>query len=122
MSGVPGRSRRCRRKRYPRPKIILRTATSGEVFRPRMRDMSALRFSGDMMSANSAPPYGFGPRGYDGTVHTRNTFITSSPRWLMTFTAIRPDFGFSNARDVSLLSVAQASASISALRVFLSAP
>ena len=24
------------------------------------------------------------------SVHTRNTFMTSSPRWLMTFTAIRP--------------------------------
>ena len=52
---------------------------------------------------------------------TRNTFITSSPRWLMTFTAIRPFFGFSNARDVSLFSVAHASGSISAFRVVLSA-
>jgi hypothetical protein len=33
----------------------------------------------------------------------RNTFITSSPRLLMTFTAILPDFGFSNCRDKSLL-------------------
>jgi hypothetical protein len=37
------------------------------------------------------------------------TFITSSPRWLITFTAIRPFFGFSKGRDVSLFSVAQAS-------------
>ena len=35
--------------------------------------------------------------------HTRNTFITSSPRWLITFTAMRPDFGLSNGREVSLL-------------------
>ena len=39
----------------------------------------------------------------------------------MTFTAIRPDFGLSNGRDVSLLSVAQASSLISALSVVLSA-
>jgi hypothetical protein len=29
----------------------------------------------------------------------RNTFITSPPRWFITFTAIRPDFGFSDDRD-----------------------
>ena len=52
---------------------------------------------------------------------TLNTFITSSPRWLITFTAIRPDFGLSNGRDVSLFSVAQASSLISALSVVLSA-
>jgi hypothetical protein len=45
------------------------------------------------------------------------TFITSSPRWLMTLTAMRPDLGVSKGREVSLLSVAQASALISALRV-----
>ncbi len=28
--------------------------------------------------------------------HTLTTFITSSPKWLITFTAIRPDCGFSN--------------------------
>ena len=33
---------------------------------------------------------------------TRTTFITSSPKWLMTFTAIRPDIGFSNGLDTSL--------------------
>lgn len=37
--------------------------------------------------------------------HTRNTLITSSPRWLMTLAAIRPDCGLSNGREVSLLSV-----------------
>ena len=40
----------------------------------------------------------------------------------MTFTAMRPVFGFSNGRDVSLFSVAQASGSISAFSVVLSAP
>ncbi len=40
----------------------------------------------------------------------------------MTFTAMRPDFGFGNAREVSLFSVAQASASISALSVVLREP
>jgi hypothetical protein len=44
---------------------------------------------------------------------TRNTFITSSPRWLMTFTAMRPDLGLSKGREVSLFSVAQASSLIS---------
>ena len=47
--------------------------------------------------------------------HTRDIFMTSSPRWLMTLTAIRPDSGFSNGRDVSLFSVAHASSLISAL-------
>jgi hypothetical protein len=51
---------------------------------------------------------------------TRNTFITSSPRWLMTFTAIRPDFGLSKGREVSLFRVAQASSLTSALSVVLS--
>src|SRR6185369_15688906 len=52
---------------------------------------------------------------------TRKIFITSSPRWLMTFTAIRPEVGLAKGREVSLWSVAQASSSISALRVVLSA-
>ena len=38
----------------------------------------------------------------------------------MTFTAIRPDTGFGNGREVSLCSVAQASALISAFSVVLS--
>ena len=38
----------------------------------------------------------------------------------MTFTAMRPEAGFSNGRDVALCSVSQASASISALSVVLS--
>ena len=53
--------------------------------------------------------------------YTRNTFITSSPRWLITFTAIRPLLGLSNGREVSLCSVAQASRSISAFKVVFSA-
>jgi len=51
---------------------------------------------------------------------TRNTFITSSPRWLITLTAIRPEAGLSNGRDVSLCSDSHASSSISALRVVFS--
>ena len=39
----------------------------------------------------------------------------------MTLTAMRPDEGRSNVREVSLLSVDQASSLISALRVVLSA-
>ncbi len=39
----------------------------------------------------------------------------------MTFTAIRPDAGGANGRDVSLCSVAQASSLISAFSVVLSA-
>src|SRR5262245_50156374 len=31
-----------------------------------------------------------------------NTFITSSPRWLMTFTATRPEFGLAKGSEVSL--------------------
>jgi hypothetical protein len=34
---------------------------------------------------------------------TLNTFITWSPKWLITFTAMRPDFGLSKGRVVSLL-------------------
>ena len=49
--------------------------------------------------------------------YTRNTFITSSPRWLITFTAMRPDCGLVKGRDVSLCSVAQASSLISAFSV-----
>ena len=52
---------------------------------------------------------------------TRKTFITSSPRWFITLTAIRPDSGLSKGREVSLFSVAHASASISALSVVFNA-
>src|SRR5229473_5133720 len=67
-------------------------------------------------------PRGASPRG-DLGMHdhrsVRNTFITSSPRWLMTFTAIRPDFGLGNGREVSLCSASHASLSISAFSVVL---
>ena len=33
--------------------------------------------------------------------YTPKTFITSSPKWLITFTAIRPPAGRSNGREVS---------------------
>jgi hypothetical protein len=33
--------------------------------------------------------------------HTPNTFITSSPKWLMTFTAIRPVSGRGKGREMS---------------------
>ena len=52
---------------------------------------------------------------------TPNTFITSSPRWLMTLTAMRPEVGLSKGREVSLCRDSQASSSISALSVVLSA-
>ena len=57
----------------------------------------------------------------DSELHhsTLNTFMTSSPRWLITLTAIRPPSGLSKGRDVSLFSVAHASSLISDLRVFL---
>ena len=58
--------------------------------------------------------------GLGGIAQTLNTFITSSPKWLMTLTAIRPFGGLSKGREVSLLSVAQASGSISAFSVVLS--
>ena len=43
--------------------------------------------------------------------------MTSSPRWLITFTAMRPESGSSKGREVSLCSVAQASSLISAFSV-----
>ena len=58
MSGVPGRSRRCKRNLYPREWRTRRTATSGAVSLPRMRDINALLLSGDRLSAmmqNSIP-------------------------------------------------------------------
>ena len=47
--------------------------------------------------------------------------MTSSPKWLMTLTAMRPERGLGKGRETSLWRVAQAAASISALRVVLSA-
>ena len=51
--------------------------------------------------------------------YVRKTFMTSSPRWLMTLTAMRPEAGLGKGREVSLWRVAQASGSISAFRVAL---
>jgi len=48
---------------------------------------------------------------------TANTFITSSPRWLITFTAIRPDFGLAKGREVSEYGLSQAAWPISAFSV-----
>ena len=50
-------------------------------------------------------------------VYTRRTFIASSPRWLITLTAMRPDSGLGKGREMSRFSVAQASSSISAFSV-----
>ena len=52
-------------------------------------------------------------------LYTVNTFITSSPKWLMTLTAMRPVDGRGNAREVSLRSDCHASSPISALSVVL---
>lgn len=52
---------------------------------------------------------------------TPNTFITSSPRWLITLTAIRPVFGRGNGREVSERRLAHASSSISAFSEVFSA-
>src|SRR5260370_14401171 len=74
-----------------------------------------------LVAAQAREAVGEGVR--DAELHhfTLKTFITSSPRWLMTLTAIRPDLGFSKAREVSLCRVSHASRSISALSVVLSA-
>jgi len=48
--------------------------------------------------------------------HTSKTCITSSPKWLMTFTAMRPWSGGSKGREVSRWRLLQASSSISAFR------
>jgi hypothetical protein len=44
-----------------------------------------------------------------GTQLTRKTFMTSSPRWLIALTAMRPVDGFGKGREVSLLRLSQAS-------------
>ena len=61
------------------------------------------------------------PYPYSLSSYTRNTFITSSPKWLITLTAIRPSFGRGNGREVSRYRVAQASSSISARKAVFSA-
>lgn len=55
MSGVPGRSLRCSRYRYPFAKSALRTRISGFVSFPRMPAIISLRFLGETMSFNFYP-------------------------------------------------------------------
>lgn len=50
MSGVPGKSRRWRRNRYPSEWIRRRTSNSGAVSFPPMRAISALRLALDRLS------------------------------------------------------------------------
>ena len=52
---------------------------------------------------------------------TSTTFITSSPRWLIAFTAILPEPGFLNGREVSEWRLCHASSSTSAFSVVLRA-
>lgn len=81
------------------------------------------------MRADYKRPYfrawgSFGSRKYRRCLvadEVKNTAAYEELRRLMTFTAIRPDFGASNAREVSLLSVSHASTLISDFRVVLSA-
>jgi hypothetical protein len=54
MSGLPGRSRLCNRKRYPIECRMRRTASSGFVCLPRIRLIKRLRFSGLKVSAITA--------------------------------------------------------------------
>jgi hypothetical protein len=56
ISGVPGRSRRCNRYLYPSECRSRRTKSSGAVFFPPMRDINALRLSGDRLSAMVQSP------------------------------------------------------------------
>jgi hypothetical protein len=56
MSGVPGKSRRCRENLYPRAWRSLRTINSGAVSFPPMRDINALRLSGDRLSTMVRSP------------------------------------------------------------------
>jgi len=54
-------------------------------------------------------------------IYTLNTFIISSPKWLMTFTAMRPDLGLSKGREISLFKLTHASWLISAFSVVFNA-
>ncbi|EKD96620.1 MAG: hypothetical protein ACD_23C01375G0001 [uncultured bacterium] len=53
MSGVPGRSLRCRRYRYPYPCKRRRRRTSGEVSLLRIAAIISLRFSLETMSVTA---------------------------------------------------------------------
>ena len=50
MSGVPGKSRRCKRNRYPNANSNRRTSSSGREFLPLMPAIIRLRSSGDTQS------------------------------------------------------------------------
>ena len=84
------------------------TTSTGESIGPKHRYSEVVLSSGICADPDSA-----------FFAHTLKTFITSSPRWLMTLTAMRPEAGLSKEREVSLLRVSQASALISALSVVL---
>ena len=56
MSGVPGRSLRCSRKRKPKRCSMERTRSSGRVFFPRTFDIRALRWEGVSLSMNTSGP------------------------------------------------------------------
>lgn len=56
MSGRPGRSRQCRRNRYPARCSAERTSRSGSVSRSRIRDMFQLRRSRDSLSVTPHSP------------------------------------------------------------------
>ena len=74
----------------------------------------SVKVDSDGLPKPSAIRVGAG-RSTAGPRYTRNTFMTSSPRWLMTFTAMRPDLGFAKGREMDLRSDSQASGTISAL-------
>ncbi len=106
--------RRCRAAPRLTPKKILQAPFGGCTCVSRDSPVSSItRFLPVTCTSSSTRPR--------VSYETRNTFITSSPRWLMTFTAKRPDRGFARARDVSLRRVAQAASLISALSVLLRA-
>ena len=56
-----------------------------------------------------------------GRVYTRKTFMTSSPKWLMTLAAMPLEWGLGKGREVSLLRLNHESASISNFSVVLRA-
>jgi len=51
----------------------------------------------------------FADRPHATPLYTRNTLMASSPRWLITLTAIRPEAGLENGRETLRRRVAQAS-------------
>ena len=109
LRGVP----RGRRDRGSSP-LWAADATSG-------RANARLLERGGPAGSSDGAGWGGEDRAVRITRHTRNTFIASSPKWLMTLTAMRPEAGLGKAREMSLLRVAQASGSISAFSVVLSA-